>query len=391
MEEALVSLTWRNPKPPQSLVLLPFTEELCKNHAAVDGLAPAFELLHDPNETEEAAIVGMFVVRPAFLGDDCPLNAAALPESLFAAKAWVHNIIGSDGGGALSNGNVFDAYRLALQYGLSDAVMVSSKTVAIEGVSHEGREGYVWVASSVCAWSHLTEFDPHLLDKIAAQRHDWQQRGFLSKRQCPAQIIVTESGRVHEGSSDFLDARVFSECQHGTDNVPLEVLILTSTAGAARIRERVSSVPALAALTAEQIENMLLVCSNPGRPEVLDLASVRALLYRSRGIKICNHDGGLVSLRQFTAAGALTQLNLSLGRGLAVRELPLNASCSDDDELGRRLEYFWGDVAAGHSGAMPRALDIVAIHADAKKELAVCVIDTRSLKGRDFYNLPEGV
>lgn len=372
--------TWRNPAA-RPAVLVPFCEDLRQSYPG----GACFELLSDPNATEEACIVGMFVIRPAFLGDNSDLSM--LPSSLFESRAWVHNIVGHDGGGALSNGSVFDAYRLALQYGLSDAVLVSSKTVAIEGVRCErlGREGYVWQPSSVCAWPHVLEFDAQLRDKIAAQRRDWQERGYLSPRSCPAQIIVTESGRVHEGSNDFLSARIFSEVQHGTA-LPLEVLILTSAAGAARIRERVSTIPALASQSAEQIDKLLLVCSPPTMPEVLDLPRVRALLYRSCGIKVCNHDGGLVSLRNFAAAGALTQLNLSLGRGLAVRELPLAASYSDD-ELLQKLEYFWGDVMAGHSGAMPRDIEVVAVHMDAQKDLAVCVIDPRNLKGRDFFNL----
>ena len=396
--------TWRSPRHADRLVVLPFTPELLGNHAAGQAIdSPGFELLADPNVSEEAVVVGMFVVRPAYSPDASALDASALPDSLFAhdrPTGWVHNIIGHDGGGALSHGNIFDAYRLALQYGLCDAVMVSSKTVAIEGVHRPAtkdgapaRDGYIWQPSSVCAWQHVRQFDPLLEGKIAANRREWQRLGYLSHRACPAQIIVTQSGLAHEGSPDFLSAAIFSAAQPGTATatslaLPLEVLVLTSREGAEQIRRRAPSF----GLSLVQLSAMLIECSPPDEPARLDLLSARALLYRQHGIKIVNHDGGVLSLRQFASAGALTQLNLSLARGLAVRDLPLAAGWSEA-ELQGRLEYFWGDCGAGHSGAMPRALRdcVVAVHADGVREMAVCVLDMAGFKGEDFYGLPEGV
>ncbi len=43
------------------------------------------------------------------------------------------NLKGKDGGGLIANGAAVDAYRLGMQYGLADAVMVGSNTVSIEG------------------------------------------------------------------------------------------------------------------------------------------------------------------------------------------------------------------------------------------------------------------
>jgi hypothetical protein len=46
---------------------------------------------------------------------------------------WSYNFNGLDGGWLISKSNAIDAFRMAIQYGLSDAVMIGAKSVSLEG------------------------------------------------------------------------------------------------------------------------------------------------------------------------------------------------------------------------------------------------------------------
>ena len=183
-----------------------------------------FHLTQDPHETKKASIIGMFVLRPSqssWTGED-------IIESMYdTSLSWIYNLDGLDGGCVISNGNPVDAFRLALQYALSDAVIVSTHTVSTEGVNRrdaDGRfiPGYIWQPYVLCEWPHLKLSEPALMQKLDRQRCIWQTAGYLSDRRYPAQIVFTLSGERHPSAEfDWLEASIFT--QSHPDGTPLEV------------------------------------------------------------------------------------------------------------------------------------------------------------------------
>ena len=101
---------------------LPLTDELKLLHPH-----GKFQLVEDPSITKKALIMGMFVMRPARDTWKAPVTDFT---SLYNIRDWCFNFKGLDGGGLIADGSVVDGYRLALQYGISDAVMVGSQTIA---------------------------------------------------------------------------------------------------------------------------------------------------------------------------------------------------------------------------------------------------------------------
>lgn len=73
--------------------------------------------------------MGMFVMRPA-KDNWSTTNLVTDFSSLYQVRDWCFNFKGLDGGGLIADGSVVDGYRLALQYGICDAVMVGSQTIA---------------------------------------------------------------------------------------------------------------------------------------------------------------------------------------------------------------------------------------------------------------------
>ena len=189
------------------------------------GAGATFPLMEDPRETDRALLIGMFVLRPAAKAWSASLSSN-VPAGLREAEQWCFNVKGYDGGWLIAAGNPLDAYRLSLQYGLSDAVIVGSNTVVTEGLDHEGHEGYLWQPYGPAAWSQLATLDNKIGDKIADTRAAWQKLGVLSPRRYPAQIVVTQSGKLREGARDIFEARIFS-AKH-PDGAPVESYILTS-------------------------------------------------------------------------------------------------------------------------------------------------------------------
>ena len=146
--------------------------------------------MFDPRIAQKALICGMFVVRPSLHPWSSPLD-----NNLYEmVDQWAFNYRGYDGGWLIANHNVLDAFRLALQYGIADAVIVSSMTVAMEGVDKpsEDRQGYLWQPYAVTEWPHLKEAFPLALELITKQRQAWQQQGYIpTTRKYPAQIVYT--------------------------------------------------------------------------------------------------------------------------------------------------------------------------------------------------------
>jgi len=404
--------------PQQTELVLPFSRahaELVRERLVGET---GFLLLEDPRRTRKAAVVGMMVLRPLSRACVVGPGTSAQVDCLFDSSLdWVYNcrLPGLAGGGPLANGSVFDAYRLAVQYACSDAVMIGSVTVACEGL---GSAGYCWQAWMPCSWPHLSEAfgSKQLEHALRETRREWQRAGLLSERSHPAQIVVSASGNALHEKQDFLDARVFSET-HADSGAPYECYILTSLAGAGRIRNR-----ALAkGWTAEKIEATLLVCAHPESSERIDVARVPTLLYDELGMRIVNHDGGATVLRDFARAGALTQINMSLGLKVAlcdtervrtalhrqaeaaelaeVEELKGEKVVgvlsllghegdrgekvpSSDSTAAENFEFFWGCRSWP-----PRLRErVAALIIDKPQELAVCVLDLRGGVELDDYD-----
>lgn len=332
-----------------------------------------FPLLADPRGSERACILGMFVLRPAARAWTSPVLEDGRPQSMFEAERWCFNVKGIDGGWLIAGGNALDAYRLALQYGVADAVMVGSNTVAKEGVDHGSTRGYLWQPYGPTAWPRLVAADPDLLGKIERLRVLWQGLGFLSERRYPAQVVVSQSGEHREGTPDIFDARIFSD-RH-PDGSAIEVIVLSSEAGAERLRSR-----AVARGMGGRIDEMLMGVSPVGRPEVLDIARVPELLRRTRDIRIADHDGGATVLSKFVEAGAVTQLNFTLMRDRSVLDVLSTTDRLTDSERTsfvsgfdeRAQEFFSGN------GRIPAWLKPVCMIGDDRDAVVVTFAPERA-------------
>jgi hypothetical protein len=107
-------------------VSLPLCDVLKSYH--IEG---SFPLVEDPNIHKKACIIGMFVLRPALVSwTDSILDENGIFKSAYdIIDSWSYNFEELEGGWLIANGNVVDAFRLALQYGTSDAVIVGTRTV----------------------------------------------------------------------------------------------------------------------------------------------------------------------------------------------------------------------------------------------------------------------
>eukprot|EP01033_Poteriospumella_lacustris_P002543 gene2542-1846_t len=384
-------------------VRLPFCDKLQSIHPG-----GSFQLLKDPLKEKEAVIVGMFVLRPADApafseplldGDGKPSTAVYNPD-----LDWVYNIEGFTGGWLIANFNGIDAYRLGMQYGVSDAVICSSNIVCTDGIDTETTPGYTWQPYNPLNWSSVASIDPNMVEKVAETRAIWQKMGYLSARKYPAQIIFTASGMNFENSPDFLEGALFTK-KH-PDGSDIEVYIITSQLGAARIRERCAKFN----LT-DRIDKMLIVIpphadkAAPGELSVdMDISVIPKILFDEYDMKVVNHDGGQKILAQFCREGVMAQMNLTLGRQITVREALQGMSHIPQEKkdvafanYSERLFHFFNYYSepAGASvdaevavatrkpcHGIPPTLPIVSIIEDPRDEISVYVFDTRG--GFDF-------
>lgn len=387
---------------------LPFSQRLQAVHP--EG---TFQLLKDPLKDEEAVIVGMFVLRPAdepaftgpLIGDDGQPSGSVLEPNL----NWIYNVDGFTGGWLIANFNGIDAYRLGMQYGVSDAVICSSNIVCTDGIDTETGPGYTWQPYNPLSWPSVTSIDPDMVEKVAETRELWQGMGYLSSRKYPAQIIYTWSGLKYDNSPDFLEGAVFSR-KH-PDGSDIEVYIITTELGASRIRERSSKYN-----LSDRIDKILIVVPpRPGKesPEGemqsdMDITLIPKILYQNYNMKIVNHDGGQKILAQFCRHGVITQMNLTLGRQITVRQALQGMSHIPQDKkdiafqnyfdryaIYRFFSYY--DAGNGDTGTeqdetregtrqllhgIPPSLPIVSIIEDPRDEICIYVFDTRG--GFDF-------
>jgi riboflavin biosynthesis pyrimidine reductase len=330
------------------------------------GEGADFALVEDPRLTDRTLIIGMFVLRPMLTGWSAPIIQDGKPF-ISDVSGWCHNVSGLDGGGFIADGCAFDAYRLGLQYGLSDAVMVGTGTALKEGVPHDGQPGYLWQPYGPASWPHVAAAEPELDRKIWVTRQLWQQQGLLSSRRYPAQIIVTQSGNAGV-DHDVFDARVF-HAKHPDGN-PLESYILTSHTGAERLRSRAASHG-----FQDRIDSMLIVCSSQDKPDELDVAAVPLLLRQKLDIRIANHDGGAIVLSQFSKAGALAQINFTLMRGRSVLDVYKSKQNSltpeEAEQLSRTFESRCSMMFSGDR-RLPPNLRPISILVDDNEGCVVC-------------------
>ena len=343
------------------------------------GRGATFPLVEDPRHSDHSTIVGMFVLRPARVAWTASLMDGGAPQSkpvsMFDAADWCFNVRGVDGGWLIAGGSPLDAYRLALQYGLADAVIVGSNTVSKEGVEDGAQPGYLWQPYGPAAWPHLAAIDADLTAKIARLRRSWQQQGVLSARKYPAQIVVSQSGEHRPPANDVLAASVFK--QRHPDGSPIETYVLTSEAGAARLRAR-----AAAQGLGDRIDSILLPLSPPEQPEALDIARVPRLLRQKLDIRLANHDGGQTVLSKFSAAGVLPQINLTLMRNRAVFDLLTSTDRIPTAELAgitnafdTKRQLFW---SGNHK--LPTTLQVMSVLTDGDDGVVVS-FDARGVRG----------
>ncbi len=324
-------------QPERIALRLPLGESLGALHPG-----GCFPLVEDPRSSPSAVIVGMMVLRAAdrarmARSAEAPLAAGstgpALVDSFREVRDWCFDVEGIGGSWAISGGNAFDAYRLALQYGTVDAVLAGAATVVREGLVAGARRGHLWQPYTPLSWAALAPWRDTLEPAIAALRRDWQGIGVLSQRRYPAQVAISASGRIRDGAPDLLDARMFSDSH--PDGSAMESYVLTSEAGAERLRERGRS-------KGLPIEGRLLIASADGRPEEIDLARVPALLRTKLDARLVEHDGGAATLEAFEKAGALSQLNLTLMRGRSVHDIVASTSRLDASKRDQILRTWEG-------------------------------------------------
>jgi hypothetical protein len=354
-----------------------------------------FPLLLDPHQRQQALFLGMFVLRPM----SQPWTASILQDSsqeklspaLYElAGGWSFNFKGLEGGWLIANGCAVDGYRLGFQYGISDAVIIGSRSVCEEGcdplpssdsASAQGdanhRRGYIWQPYGPLQWSHIKAIDAELVEKVAKQRVRWQEQGLLSSRKYPAQIIITWSGEKYESARDFLEARVFNEVH--PDGSPYEVYIITSTRGAERIRQRASTY----GFNSKRIDEILIIASPEGNPEDIDLQSLPSLLYRRYDMRLINHDGGQYVLDKFIQAKILPQMNLSLCRKHSLEQVLQSSSILSVEQRSYALMHYPGNCqnffTSSVDGSVPRSLQAFQVIVDEHEDIGIVCFDSRSL------------
>ncbi|MCK5672940.1 MAG: hypothetical protein KAH95_06175, partial [Spirochaetales bacterium] len=235
-----------------------------------------FPLITDPLKTKETAIIGMFILRPGKDRWTTPIIKEDGTISIYDVKHWIYNIDGLSGGGVIANGNLMDGYRLAMQYAITDAVIMGSSTIINDGTPQEdGSPGYMWLPQNCAEWSHLKSADPEMINRFREQRKLMQELGYASNRDYPAQIAVSRSGSRTD--PDILSASIFHEKL--PDGSPIESYIVTSKTGAGKIRKR-----AIDYNLEHRIDDILIVLSPDNNPDKIDLSKLPGVLFKDYNI-----------------------------------------------------------------------------------------------------------
>jgi hypothetical protein len=335
-----------------------------------------FPLLEDPQVNRKALIMGMFVLRSAYRDWTSPIIKEDGTNSIYDIENWIYNLNSINGGGVIANGNLMDAYRLGMQYALSDAVIVGSTTVINDGTPKpDGTRGYLWMPYECANWPHLKEADPHMLERFAEQRESFRKQGYASNREYPAQITVSRSGKASD--PDLLSASIFHE-KH-PDGAPIEAYIITSIIGAEKIKIRAAQFG-----LEDRIDDILIIQSSPDSPEELDLETLPERLYREFDMKLVNHDGGAMVLEAFCKAGIIPQFNFTFARTPALRKtIEKSPIISDADRPGiiENYDNLIVPVFSNSDGKLPKEIKVAQIIQDEYDEAVVAILDTRGVKG----------
>lgn len=60
-----------------------------------------------------------------------------------------------------------DGYRLAMQYAITDAVIIGSSTIINDGIPDaEGNSGYIWLPKYCAEWPHFKDVDPKNVESL---------------------------------------------------------------------------------------------------------------------------------------------------------------------------------------------------------------------------------
>lgn len=326
-------------------------------------------------KTRKTAIIGMFILRPAFeTWTEKPVQDNG-QLSIYEVKHWVYNIDGLSGGGILANGNLMDAYRLAMQYAITDAVIIGSSTIIKDGIPKEDDSpGYLWLPHYCAEWPHLKKADPEMMNRFRSQRKLMQRLGYASHRKYPAQIAVTRSGKKTD--PDLLSASIFHEKL--PDGSPIETYIVTSKKGAEVIRERAADYG-----LEHRMDNILIPLSPEHDSAEIDLHRLPGYLFNNYNIILANHDGGKMVLEAFCNAGIMDQLNFTFARKPSLYDaVRLNADIDESlkNKILRDFSSRTRDFFDTESGRMPKSFPVTEIIIDEPDEAAVIVLDTRKIR-----------
>ncbi len=351
-------------------VKIPFTKGMQKFFK--DG---NFPLITDPLKTKKTLIIGMFILRTASGTWSEPIIKNDNSLSIYDTEHWVYNIDGLSGGGVIANGNVVDGYRLAMQYAITDAVIIGSSTIINDGTPKEdGSPGYMWLPQYCAQWPHLKAADPEMLDRFSEQRKLMQDLGYASKRDYPAQIAVSKSGNKTE--PDLLSASIFHEKL--PDGSPIETYIVTSKTGAKKIKSRASDYN-----LEKRIDDILIVLSPDNNPGDIDLPKLPEVLFNDYNIILANHDGGKKVLEAFCNAGIIDQFNFTFARKPSLYDAVKNNPDIDNITKETVLQDFTTsciDFFDTENGSVPKNFPVVEIIVDEPDEAAVVVLDTRKIR-----------
>ena len=104
----------------------------------------------------------------------------------------------------------------------------------------------------------------------------------------------------------------------------------------------------------------MIATSPEGDPETLAIDTVPAILRTRLDIRIANYDGGRTVLSEFSAAGVLPQMNLTLMRGAPVKAILGDSDRVPDSERADLLEnfearrqLFFSGITAFRRGSFP--------------------------------------
>ncbi len=351
-------------------IKIPFTEGMQKFFK--DG---NFPLVTDPLNTKKTLIIGMFILRPANETWSEPIVKTDNSLSIYDTQNWVYNIDGLSGGGVIANGNVMDGYRLAMQYAITDAVIIGSNTIINDGTPKDnGDPGYVWLPQYCAEWPHLKSADPKMLERFSKQRKLMQKLGYSSKRDYPAQIAVSRSGNKTE--PDLLSASIFHEKL--PDGSPIESYIVTSKTGASKIKKRASDYN-----LEKRIDDILIILSPDNNPDDIDLPKLPGVLFNDYNIILANHDGGKKVLEAFCNAEIIDQFNFTFARKPSLYDAIKNNPDIDNNTKKAALQDFQTsciDFFDTRNGTMPKNFTVAEIIVDEPDEAAVVVLDTRNIR-----------